>query len=171
MLREPGASQADQTRPTGPPSEPRSTQVASTVAPTGFFDRPSRPKSARRGFVDRFCRPKWLEEGSEERFWSILARFWVLRRSNVVFFQCFFARAGRPMRRRGDIVKTCKNILFLHIFCMSELARTTRNSIENHSERASRQSRATHRLRKLLFHSSEPQNGVPRGLWGVSGRS
>ena len=56
----------------GGPSEPRSTQVASTVAPKGLFDRPSRPKSTRKGLFEELGRPKWLENGSEERFWSIL---------------------------------------------------------------------------------------------------
>ena len=61
----------------GPPSEPRSTQVASTVAPRGSVDPPSRPKSARTRFFDRLFRPKWLEKGVGERFWSILGRFGV----------------------------------------------------------------------------------------------
>ena len=77
------------------PSEPRSTHVASTVAPRGSFDRPSRPQSARAGFFDRHFRPKWREKGAEERFWSLLGRFGVPRRVDFggifVIFRCDLA--------------------------------------------------------------------------------
>ena len=102
-----GSGQARRPDPTRPSrNEPRSTRVASTVAPTGSFDRPSRPKIARRGIFDRLGRPRWLKKGSEERFWSILGRFWVLWGSILLVFRWPSARAGRFARRRGDYRKT-----------------------------------------------------------------
>ena len=89
-LGETGAQQARPDAPTGLPSEPRSTQVASTVAPTGFFDRPSRLKMARRADFDRLSRLNWLEKRSEERFWSILGRFGLSQRVDFSIFSLLF---------------------------------------------------------------------------------
>ena len=72
--------------------------------------------------------------------------------------------------------------MFLHVFRMSALARTMRKSTENRSERAYRPSRATDRLRKLFFSSSEASKWCPEGSlgrlwallsgpWGALGRS
>ena len=95
----PGADHTDLPAPTGLPSEPRSTRVASTVAPTSRFDRPSRLKIARRAAFDRLSRPKWLEKRSEERFWSILGRFGVLRRVDFSVFPMLL-RVSRPTRAK-----------------------------------------------------------------------
>ena len=65
---------------------------------------------------------------------------------------------------------------------MSALARTTRKSTENRSERASRPSRVTDRLRRTLFSSFKAAKWYPegclgrlrtlwRGSWGALGRS
>ena len=46
----------------------RARQVASTVAPTDFVDRPSRFKDARSAIFDRLGRPNWLERGQRSDF-------------------------------------------------------------------------------------------------------
>ena len=163
------------TPPTGPPTEPRSTQVASTGAPTGRFDRPSRLKIARRAPFDRLSRLKWLEKRSEERFRSILGRFGVLWGIDFRVFPMLL-RTSRPTRakkrrHRKNLIKTKVFNRFFACPCRTVLARTLRKSTENCYEPASGPSRATNRLRKPLDRALKPRNGNPRALWGLSRRS
>ena len=138
---------------------------------TGPIDRPSRPKSPRQtlrqapasdqvdsGSLERASSTDLVDRsGSKRAPKSDLGRCWgdfgSPRGSISVFFRCFSARAFRLARRRRDIRKTYRNHVFLQVFRMSALARTTRNSIENRYERASRWSRATDRVRKALCSS------------------
>ena len=98
------------------PSEPSRLARRSPVAPTGLFERPSRPKIARMGIFDRLTRPKSLQEGSEEPFWSILGRFWVLRRVDFGDFAMRSRLIGlvrsKKKRRRGDLRKPTKTPYF-----------------------------------------------------------
>ena len=92
-----------------------------------------------------------------------------------MIFRRSFAPAGRFARRCDDLLKTCKNHVFLQVFSMFALARTLRKSIQNPSERASRASRATDRFRNALFSSLRASKWSPiaprsasRGLLGPS---
>ena len=95
--------------------------------------------------------------------------------SILVPFRGSFATAGRFARRCDDLLKTCKNHVFLQVFSMFALARTLRKSIQNPSERASRASRATDRFRNALFSSLRASKWSPRAprsaLRGVLGPS
>ena len=84
----------------------------------------------------------------------------------AVFPTCIPTRA-KTMRFLKNLKKRCKVIKNQGF----AFARMPRKSIENPSERASRPSRATDRLRNAFFSTSEPQNGAPRALRDVSGRS
>ena len=119
----------------GGPSEPRSPQVASTVAPTGFFRRPSRSKSARTGFLDQLCRPKLLEKGSEERFWSLLGRFWVPRRADFgdssVILRSNVPTRSKKRRHAKNVEKPKVFIGFSHVRACAPDARIDRKTIEH----------------------------------------
>ena len=149
MLRGGAPTRPDLTPPTGLPSEPRSTQVASTVAPRGLFDRPSRPKSARTGSSTDFFDPSASKRVPKSDF----------GRSRVDFgcpggiFRESFAPAGWFGRKCDDLRKTQKNHVFLQVFSMFALARTLRKSTKKPLERASRASRATDHSRNVIFSS------------------
>ena len=91
---------------------------------------------------------------------------------------------SRSKKRRAleNLQKRKENHGFLHVCEMSAFARTMRKSTKNRSERASRPSRATDRLRKPLFSRSEASKRCPEGSlgrlwaflsgsWGALGRS
>ena len=167
------------------PSEPSRLARRSPVAPTGLFERPSRPKSARTCFFDRFFRPKWLAKGSKERFWSILGRFWLARGSILVYFQWFSARACRLARRRFEKEATYEKPVkttgfskcFSHIRACAHDAKIDKKSIRTRFSTESRDrspsKAAFFELRgvKMSLESSTGSLGRPPGApLGVLGK-
>ena len=184
----------------GGPSEPRSPQVASTVAPTGLFDRPSRAKSARTRFFDRLFRPKWLEKGVGKRFWSILDRFGVDFGSiwgplGIDFDALSLDRAdsleGEAKKRRltKNLTKHCVLRVRTHVAAFAAFACTSRKflKIDSKSFRTGFSSELRNRsLSERSFFKLGSDKMVPEGsperlerrlgtlpgaLWALLGRS
>ena len=147
-------------------------------------DRSKSPRqSLRQALATEQVDPRSLEEafstdlGAEGRSKkapkSDLGRSWLdfgLRKGLLlVLLRDFFARVARLARRRADLCKTPKNLWFFHVFRASAFARTSRQLKKITSENDSSASRATYRLRKILFSTLEPSKWSPRALWGALG--
>ena len=88
-----------------------------------------------RASQDRFREHVETSRASQDRLWAaILVDVGLRKESILVILRYFFARVGRLARRRADLSKTSKNILFFHVFHTSSLARASRKSKKNASE-------------------------------------